>query len=236
MPDPWELNNTSAAARLASVVILLVVASSCTGADQPPSSSLVSTTAVGESAVSISTSVTTAALPDLSVVDDFDPPTGGPYVEGTIDFWEFVVACAAQAGVHLEVIDGDPPGVKTDSATSRTDQVIERCLQVGRDQEWIVSSPFDGSQEANRLLYLLWLDVHQCLEANGYSTKPPPSEDAFAEQGSDLWNPYAAMSGAPLVIAGDQSNPGDTQQLEAQATCGADPNTLYQQHLQESTP
>jgi hypothetical protein len=41
--------------------------------------------------------------------------------------------------------------VRTDSATSRTDRVIERCIQVGREQEWIVSSPFDGRQEANRL-------------------------------------------------------------------------------------
>lgn len=157
-------------------------------------------------------------------------------VEGTIDFWELVVVCAAHAGEHLEVVYGDPPGVRTDSGTARSDQVIEQCIEMGRAQEWIVPSPFDGSEDANRLLYRLWVEVHQCLEANGYPTEPPPSEDAFAEEGSDLWNPYAAMGGAPLVASGDQLNPSDSEQLEAQATCGADANTLYQQRLRENVP
>lgn len=183
-----------------------------------------------------SQSVSTDALPGTttaSVLSPISPPGDGPFVEGTIEFFDWIVGCAAEHGEIAEITYGDPPAIS--STGDRAARVVAACWEEATAQDWVIPSPFNGDADGNRLLYRLWLEVHECLMVNGYPTAAPPSEDAFIEQGSDLWNPYAAMgSGRPLVVAGAGSPSGDSVQLEAQEKCGADPNSLYQEELQDA--
>lgn len=215
---------------------ILVVGVVACGTSSGPSTT--TPTSLSSSSVTSPTSqpVTTDLTPGTTtapVVSPIAPPGDGPFVEGTIEFFDWIVGCAAENGEIAEITYADPPAIS--STGDRAARVVAACWEKATAQDWVIPSPFDGSAEANRLLYRLWLDVHECLTANGYPTAAPPSEEAFIEQGSDLWNPYAAMgSGRPLVVTGEGSPSGDSVQLEAQEQCGADPNSLYQKELQDA--
>lgn len=158
----------------------------------------------------------------------------GPYVEGGLEYFEWLAGCAAENGEVIEVIYGNPPAVEWNSGSARTQRVVDQCREAGLTGGWVIPSPFDGSAEANRLLYLLWIPVYECLRDNGYPTVAPPSEDTFVDQGSQVWNPYAGMRGAPLVVADPDTASGeDIAQLEAQELCGASAEALYEQQLAE---
>lgn len=166
---------------------------------------------------------------------DFQPPTERPIVEFGFEYFEFVQACAGQNGQHIDLLVGKP-GYSYQGGTQRTRDVVEACMAAASAEDWVTPYPFLGSEESNRVLYGLWIGVHECLVENGYPTVEPPSEDAFAEGGSDLWNPYRAMLGAPTSGGGADSQPeGVVRQLEAQELCGADPGVLYQQELQNAS-
>lgn len=155
------------------------------------------------------------------------------FVEGGIEYFEWLTSCAAENGEAIEVIYGNPPAVQWDSSP-RTDEIVQRCREMGLSEGWIIPTPFDGSAEGNRLMYRLWIPVHECLKANGFPTVEPPSEQTFIDQGSQSWNPYAAMRGAPLVVADPSAaSADDTAQLQAQELCGASAEALYQDELEQ---
>jgi hypothetical protein len=219
------------ARRCVAGAVLLLITGACDN-DTSASGDHTSTSVIPTSTtVFATTSLPEDSIPDTTTVD-FEPPAGGPFVAGAVEFWEFVAACAAQSGAAVNVIYSVPPAVEWTDPTGRTSEVVDRCIEIAETQDWIVPNPFDGSAEGNRLMYRLWLQVYDCLNAHGYPTKQPPSEDAFVEN-PDLWNPYAAMIGSPLIVAADDAAPGDATQLEAQRICGADAATLYQRELQE---
>lgn len=161
-------------------------------------------------------------------------PPGDLFVEGGVEFIEWLVACAAENGEIVEPIYGASPAVAWTGTRERTRQILEQCRETGLSEGWIVPTPFDGSAEGNRLMYRLWIPVYECLRDQGYPTVEPPSEEAFVDRGSELWNPYSAMAGAPLVVADpDAASAAEVRQLEAQELCGASAEVLYQEELQE---
>lgn len=125
-----------------------------------------------------------------------------------------------------ELSDTDPPFVEAVSPAAGA--VGDYCLQVAKENEWFISSPFDGSDEGNRLMFEGYLGIHECLKEHGYPTAEPPSEEAFIDEPFSLWNPYAGfpMGGS---VAGDPAvlNPQKLYQMEAQKTCGASVNDAY---------
>lgn len=179
------------------------------------------------------TSTPPASVTSESIPFEVTPPAD-TFVEGGIEFVEWLVACAAENGEVVEPIYGTAPAVQWTGTRARTREIVEQCRQTGLAEGWIIPSPFDGSTEGNRLMYRLWIPVYECLRDKGYPTIEPPSEEAFVDQGSELWNPYAAMAGAPLVVADpDAASAADLRQLEAQELCGASAEVLYQEELEE---
>lgn len=109
-----------------------------------------------------------------------------PHVEGTVEFVEWLVTCAAENGEVVEPIYGDPPAIRWTGSRARTELIVDQCRETALTEGWIIPSPFDGSAEGNRLMYRLWIPVHECLREHGYPTEEPPSEEAFIDQGSEL--------------------------------------------------
>jgi hypothetical protein len=161
------------------------------------------------------------------------PGAVGEFVEGSIEFLEWWVGCVAENGHVVEVMYGDPPGLNI--VSSGAGRIADRCLETALEEGWFIRSPFDDSAEGNRILYPLYLQVHECLQEHGYPTVDPPSEEAFVEQGEGLWNPYAAFAyGMPVAVRHDGPFlPSTVYQMEAQELCGASREILYQKKLQE---
>ena len=214
----------------ASVLALTIaLASGCAGPAVPSKTN-------GAAPPASTTGPATPTAPPARTPDEFHVTApGAPVVEGGLEFVEWLVGCAAENGEVIEVIYGNPPAIQWTSTRARTEQVVEFCHQSGLEDGWIIPSPFDGSADGNRLMYRLWLPVHECLRANGYPTVDPPSEEAFVDQGSQLWNPYAGFTtGAPLVVSDPEAASGEElRQLEAQAECGASAESLYQEEVRE---
>lgn len=176
------------------------------------------------------TVVPSTAAPDLGAY--VVPEPSGPLVEGSVDQLNWLVSCIEANGQVVEVISVDPPGFSFIS--SGVEPVLEHCNQVADANGWFTPSPFDGSETGNRLLYGFWIRIHECLADHGYPTVQPPSEDAFVDQGPELWNPYAGMTGLPLVVRDPATASGaERQQLEAQQVCGASAEQMYAESLQE---
>lgn len=226
----WPRNGIAReAAGLAALAVVMVacsstVAPSTTVEAEPPDRTPASSTAAGSS-----------PLPSSTTAPFHAPGPGESFVEGSIEHIEWLVQCAAENGEAVQAVYGNPPAVEWSGTSLRTEQIVNQCSDAGMDAGWIIPSPFDGSAEGNRLMYRLWLPVHECLVANRYPSVEPPSEEAFIDQGSQLWNPYAGFpSGAPLVVANAATASADERrQLEAQDECGASAAALYQEQLEE---
>lgn len=160
------------------------------------------------------------------------PEPSGPLVENSVEQMDWLVSCVEANGQVVEVISVDPPALR--HVSSGVEAVLEECNAVAAENEWFIPSPFDGSEEGNRLLYEYWIEIYDCLVDHGYPTIPPPSEDTFVDQGIDSWNPYAGMAGTPLVVS-DQATATASQrrQLEAQEICGVSAESLYAARLAE---
>lgn len=169
-----------------------------------------------------------------AIIPTLEPPAGAEIVEGSLEYFRWVGNCAEALGAIVAVTTSPPAIFAGEGPSNRRDgQVIEACLQAAADQPWFVGYPFDGSAEARAVEYDLNLQIHRCLEENGYPTVEPPSKEAFVA--GEQWNPYEAMGmGTVLYInpfIGDA--PGSSQQLEAQGRCGASLAEIYQQQVIE---
>lgn len=153
------------------------------------------------------------------------------FILGTLESFEWTARCGAENGEFLEVRPGDPPSLGWET-NPRTQRVVDACWEASVVMTWGLMLPVDNSPEVNRLTYPLWLEVHQCLLENGYPTVEPPSEDAFAEGGSRLWNPYAGMTGLPF--AGSAVTQLQREQLAAQELCGVTAVAKLQQRASET--
>ena len=169
-----------------------------------------------------------------AIIPTLEPPAGELIVEGSLEYFRWVGNCAEALGAIVAVTTSPPAIFAGEGPSNRRDGlVISACFDATYDQPWFVPYPFDGSAEARELEYELNLQIHQCLEENGYPTGEPPSKEAYVA--GDEWRPYAAMgSGYPLYISPFLDNPpGSSQQLEAQRRCGASLAELYQQQVIE---
>lgn len=192
-----------------------------------------STGAVASQSDGSSTATTIDELiPGATLASGFTatPPTAR-WVEGTLEFNEWLVTCAAEHGEMLTLrvgtISGAVPG------TPRGSEVLEECWELAVSAGWAIPIPSD--EDGQRLLYRLWVDVHECLSEAGYPTVEPPTEDAWIDApvtGASRWNPYLALGGAPIfVMHDDPPSGGDALNIRAQEECGGYFPELYQDHL-----
>lgn len=232
---------------LLAVIAALTTSSCAAGAedrttiDQPEqavqsvaASSTLAITTTSDSIRNANESVASSIRDDArSIVKDIVPLDGDSFVEGSVEYFEWVRQCGGLLGVDLTV-GVSPPALfpTSENSTQRDGQVVEACLAVAEEQPWFVGYPFDGSAEANRLQYQFELEIYECLRANGYPTVDPPSEDAYVSGEAD-WGAYAAMGrGVPLYVNPNMDPPpGSAEQLEAQQLCGASLAAIYQDHV-----
>lgn len=203
------------------LMLIAVLVSACGGSGPEGATTTDPSSPSSSSAASVTTPFQAIAPADL-------------YVQGGVEYYEWLAGCATENGAVVEVDYGNPPGVGW-TTNPRTAEIVARCRETALAEGWIIASPFDGSAEGNRLMYRLWMPVHECLASNGYPTVDPPSEQAFVDQGSELWNPYAGFAvGTPLSVADPATaRPGELEQLEAQELCGASAAILYQEEIGE---
>lgn len=197
-----------------------------TSATVPTSSTSPSTPASGGSTTSAGGGV---EVPEVETIVMEMAPPGDAVVLGTIEYFEWVAECARRAGESVSVSDS-PPTLST-KRNSRTIAVLDACHAAAEEQPWFVPYPFDGSEEANRLEYRLYLEVHECLLVHGYPTVEPPSEETYVAEGSSVWHPFDAMPFRQLSVGDEAPPPGSSDQLEAQRRCAGDLATLYQEHV-----
>lgn len=174
--------------------------------------------------------------PNVDAVLGIVPPEPAELlVQDSIAYLEYVAECARQAGVQVDVIATANPGLAPRRpSTPRDSEVVGRCLELPGEKGWLIPSPFDGSDEGNRLLYAIRVDIYDCLVANGYPTVEPPSQELFVEEGESAWNPYEGMFGDKLFVSPNATGdipPEIQRQLEAQELCGASENEIYAQRL-----
>lgn len=158
------------------LVVSVVACGTSSGPSTTTPTSLSSSSVTSPTSPSATTDVTPGTT-TAPVVSPIAPPGDGPFVEGTIEFFEWIVGCAAVNGEVAEIAYGDPPAIS--STGDRAARVVAACWEEATAQDWVIPSPFDGSAEANRLLYFLWLEVHECLTAKHGDTrelgKPTPT-------------------------------------------------------------
>lgn len=232
--------------RLALAVAILMAVAGCEspGSEEPgdflPDTSSMSatvpssTTSTSQPESGASTTAEAIERDVEAIIPALEPPAGEQIVEGSLEYFRWVGNCAEALGAIVAVTTSPPAIFAGEGPSNRRDgQVIEACLAAASEQRWFARYPFDGSAESRELEYELKLQIHQCLEDNGYPTVEPPSKEAYAA--GEEWNPYEAMgTGTVLYInpfIGDA--PGSSQQLEAQERCGASLAEIYQQQVIE---
>lgn len=217
---------------------MALLAAACTGGGDGTPVATTEPEAVGGDVAATATSVVPAESTTTTAPFAPPEPTLTPIVQWSYDHVVYVQRCLEEAGIATEVSE-HPPSLALPHgflATPRTDRISETCWEAGLDEGWLLLSPFDESEEGNRLLYDIFLEIHECLVEIGYPTVEPPSEEAFAAQGRDLWNPYSGSPfGMTLTVTPHAREGGvsDAQrrQLEAQATCGASESSIYSERL-----
>lgn len=164
-------------------------------------------------------------------------PTDYPFIEYSYRFNEYLATCSAEAGYEWKLTGGATPSLSfKGSVTPRRTEVIGRCEEIASERGWVIPNPFDGSPEANAILYDIYVDIHDCMVERGYPTTEPPSKEAFTAEGESLWTPWEEMWGSVFYADEDtidQAPAGDRLQYEAQKACGGSPNEVYDQQLQE---
>lgn len=229
--------------RWLAAAMLALAATACTGGlaepDATNGSLAVSAPPTSITALAVDVTETSAPLvvdPNVDPVLGVVPPEPAELlVQDSIAHLEYVAECSRQAGVQVDVVAAANPGLAPRGpSTPRDSEVVGRCLELPGERGWLIPSPFDGTDDANRLLYDIWLEIHDCLVANGYPTTEPPSEEVFVEEGGTGWNPYKGMIGDKLFVS--PNAPGQVpeevkRQLEAQELCGASENEIYAQRI-----
>ena len=204
------------------------------------SSSVMAVTTASRSVSSTSGGAAGSMADDIAaVIGDLAVADGERFVEGSVEYMQWVGRCAELLGANVAVTVSPPAIFAAEGPTIQRDgQVVQACLAAAEAQPWFVRYPFDGSMEANRLQYRFELEIYQCLAANGYPTLEPPSEDAYVSGEAD-WSAYAAMGfgGVPLYVNPFlDPPPGSAERLEAQELCGASLAVLYQDEILKSSP
>jgi hypothetical protein len=229
---------------VATTVVLAGCTTGTTGAssvgDTLDTTTLVVTTAgTPVTAPEATTTLLPGADPVLGIVPP--EPTDYPFVEYSYRWTEYVAQCSAAAGFEFKLIGGAAPQLSfVGTVTPRREEVLTRCQEITHERGWVIPNPFDGSSEANGILYDIWVDIHDCMVDNGYPTTDPPSRDAFIEEGQTLWTPWEKMYNSVLYVDPESDwgpsgtmPPGDRLQYEAQQACGGVANEIYDQQLQE---
>lgn len=221
-----------------AVVWSVVLVACTTGTTDLSSTESVTLTTRAVPAISSTEVTTTVTLlpgadPILGVVPP--EPTDYPFVEYSYRWMEYQAQCSEAAGFVYRVIDTAAPHLILSSPDSpRRQMVSNRCEAIARERGWVIPHPFDGSPEANALLYDIFVDIHDCMVEHGYPTTDPPSKEAFIEEGETLWTPWEEMFNSVLYMDPEESMPGNARlQYEAQETCGGLPNEVYDEQLQE---
>ncbi len=205
--------------------------------DQAPSQAETPTAGPAPTTTFAEVTTTVTLLPGTDPILGVVPPepTDYPFVEYSYRWFEYIAECGEAAGLTFRVIDTAAPHMIQDGPDSpRWPLVKDRCELIAQQREWAIPDPFDGSAEANALLYGIFVDIHDCMVENGYPTTDPPSEDAFIAEGEALWTPWEEMFNS--VFYGDpdeQMSSSGRLQYEAQETCGGLPNEVYDEQLQE---
>ena len=175
------------------------------------------------------------ADPILGVVPP--EPTDYPFVKYSYRWVEYIAECAEAAGFVYQIIDTAAPHLSYAGPDYvRASNASDRCEAIAHREGWVIPNPFDGSAEANALLYDVYVDIHDCMVEHGYPTTDPPSRDAFVEEGEALWTPWEEMFNSVFYVDPDeQMSPSGRLQYEAQETCGGLPNEVYDEQLQEQS-
>jgi hypothetical protein len=218
-------------------VVLSVVLVACTAGttDEPAPEDVTQTTKADSTTTDVQTTATRlpGADPILGVVPP--EPTDYPFVKYSYRWIEYQAQCAAGAGIIYRIVDSAAPFLSyAGTDEQRRIVVSNRCEAIAQERGWAIPNPFDGSAEANALLYDIYVDIHDCMVEHGYPTTDPPSKDAFIEEGEALWTPWEEMFNSVFYVDPDeQMSPSDRLQYEAQEACGGLPNEIYDQQLQE---
>lgn len=232
--------------RLAVVTLVVLVACSASTTDAPPPGPSSSPSIAVGGATTTSTepaSTTTTLLPGADPVLGIVPPepTDYPFIEYSYRFNEYLATCSAEAGYEFKLTGGAAPSLSfRGSVTPRRTEVIGRCEEIARERGWVIPNPFDGSPEANAILYDIYVDIYNCMVERGYPTTEPPSREAFTAEGESLWTPWEEMFGSVLYVDPESDwgptgtmPPDQRLQYQAQEICGGSPNEVYDQQLQE---
>lgn len=134
------------------------------------------------------------------------PATGAAF--GSAEYLNLIVECIEESGfdatadLDLGVIEWDRPR----GQEALSDQVASNCerdlLAAGRIAE---ASPMSDAEL--RQWYEAYEITNECLDNNGYPTKPLPSLETFLGGGGTGWHPYDAImrpeGGGPPILAAD---------------------------------
>jgi len=111
------------------------------------------------------------------------------------EMMDFLVRCLEANGIPARRIGegaqfghGNWSQAQMQAATKVSDACIKLADEAG------ISGHLDMSDPADReRIYDDYIEVTECLRANGFTPADPPSMDSFLETGR-LWDPYAGMS------------------------------------------
>lgn len=204
------------------VIIVLAVFSAACSAPNPTTPSDDSTTTTIDPLV-----------PGATLESGFTAsPPSERWVEGTLEFNEWLVTCAEEHGEVVTLMEGLISGALPN--TDRGRDIVQDCWDLAIQAGWAIQIP--TGEEGQRLEYRLLIEVHECMVEAGYPTVEPPTEDAWVDAGmtgqSGRWNPYRALGGAPMLfMGGGPHTHRDMLNLRAQEECGGYMPELYQAHL-----
>lgn len=77
-----------------------------------------------------------SALPTAMLIT----PPADRYVVGGLEYFEWLVACAAENGEVVRLDDGDPPGIGW-TTNSRTERIVNQCRETAEDEGWSFRIP-----------------------------------------------------------------------------------------------
>lgn len=236
VPPSWR-------ATLLAIVLAItaVVAASCGSPDSSVTTPIPPSEPV-ENPVTADSDPATSSSPEPESIESVlagffnQAPPGGPFLSGTSEHLEYLVACLEYAGIAATVGENpphlsfsSPTGDPTSGATY--EKVLDFCRSETERRGWALPSPFEGPDRNLELMYELWLGTHECLQAHGYPTVDPPSLDVFLDSGGKAWNPYQGFPSPGLLIAVDPTDlsPADKEHLEAQELCPGHLPSLLQE-------
>ena len=169
------------------------------------------------------------------LLDAYAFPSDEPVPAGSIEYVEWEFACLEGFGYapRMHNAPGAQPGLVVDDVggqVERFDEVIRACADVIIDSGLVFV--LQNTAEDGLRVFEGYVQVYECMVANGFATVEPPSQDAFlsswVDGGSpDDWHPYPWGTVMSPAMDGSSGGPELQAQLAVQAVCPADWGSIF---------